>query len=71
MKLIDKKKIESLETDCIKVCKSFKKLYDLNEVVIIAREGNSLYTLTDCDDEVAKKIIEVSHKFHNEGIKRF
>lgn len=63
---------ESLQMDSDKMIESFKRLYGLDNVVILARKGDSLGTFFGSDDDiVASTIIAVAHKFHNEGVKKF
>lgn len=59
---------ESLILDTEKVIIMLKKSYDLDNVVILTRKGDQLGTFTAEDNEdVPKRIIEIAHKFHNEG----
>lgn len=60
-------KYESLEIDSMKICESLKGLYGLDNVIIIATEGDKLITLSDSDDSITKAILRVADKFHNEG----
>ena len=59
---------ESLQTDCTKIETAFKKLYNLDNIVILTRKDDQLGTFCNDPSEVVLAIIEVAHKLHGEGL---
>ncbi len=62
---------ESLELDATKMETLLKKIYKLDNVVILTRKGDQLGTFCSDDPAVTRAILEVAQKFHNEGVKKF
>lgn len=62
---------ENLELDCEKFAVAIRKLYGVENIVILARKGDALATMGGEKDSVCRAIIRVADKFHNEGVKSF
>lgn len=58
---------ESLQIDSEKICEAFKKLYNVDNVVVLTRKGDELGTFSVDSDSVTRAMIKVAHEFHNNG----
>lgn len=63
----NKTTMESLEIDSLKVCEAFKRIYKLDDVIILTRSGDILGTFTDSDSASSLAVLKVAHDFHVKG----